>query len=135
MRKALTGLVIGLALGAVVCVGAQTQGDGFFVRLRLNGNILTATSGTATVTVPNSTDTLVGKATADTLTNKTLNAESTGNVLTLPVTLWQPTGTCSASGGPSDPYITFWHYYSTNAPTPTCVDGTNVLAHVLEYPD
>lgn len=40
--------------------------------LMVNGNTLAATSGTATITLPNSTDTLVGRATTDTLTNKRL---------------------------------------------------------------
>lgn len=42
--------------------------------LKINGNTLSATAGTATVTVPNSTDTLVARATTDTLTNKTLTS-------------------------------------------------------------
>jgi|GEM_PF-1713057 len=42
--------------------------------LKVNGNTVTASAGTATVTLPNSTDTLVGRATTDTLTNKTLTA-------------------------------------------------------------
>lgn len=40
--------------------------------LRVNGNTLSAAAGSATVTLPNSTDTLVGRATTDTLTNKTV---------------------------------------------------------------
>jgi hypothetical protein len=42
--------------------------------LKVNGNTLSATAGTATVTIPNATDTLVGRATTDTLTNKTITA-------------------------------------------------------------
>src|SRR5215510_10680509 len=40
-------------------------------RFKINGNTLSAAVGAATVRVPNSTDTLVARATTDTLTNKT----------------------------------------------------------------
>lgn len=38
-----------------------------------------ATAGTTTLTLPAATDTLIGKATTDTLTNKTFDANGTGN--------------------------------------------------------
>ena len=41
--------------------------------LKVNGNSLSASVGTATLTLPNSTDTLVGRATTDALTNKSVN--------------------------------------------------------------
>jgi hypothetical protein len=40
--------------------------------LRLNGNVLAASAGVATLTFPNTTDVMVGRATVDTLTNKTI---------------------------------------------------------------
>jgi hypothetical protein len=44
--------------------------------------VISTISNTGTLTLPTSTDTLVGKATVDTFTNKTFNANGTGNSIT-----------------------------------------------------
>src|SRR5210317_163053 len=44
--------------------------------------VISTISNTGTLTLPTSTDTLVGKATTDTLTNKTIDANGTGNSIT-----------------------------------------------------
>jgi hypothetical protein len=64
--------------------GALTKTIGFDASALTAGNKLTlaAAAGTAqTLTLPNATDTLVGKATADVFTNKTFDCDGAGNVL------------------------------------------------------
>ena len=56
--------------------GSQTLTD-----KTLTAPIISSISNTGTLTLPTSTDTLVGRATTDTLTNKTFDAEGTGNSL------------------------------------------------------
>lgn len=98
LTRAIAFFTVGIIMLLVVYPRGQYN-VGNFLYLYLNGNKVQATAGTATITVPNSTDTLVGKATTDTLTNKTLDAESTGNVLTLPFTLDVPVSNCTEVGG------------------------------------
>ncbi len=59
------------------------------VRFEVDGNttgivgvIATAFTTAKTVTLPNADDTLMGKATTDTMTNKTIDADGTGNSIT-----------------------------------------------------
>lgn len=64
---------------------------------KVNGNTLAATAGTATITLPNTSDTLVGRATTDTLTNKTLTAPAiNGGVINAASTV-SDTGTIAAT--------------------------------------
>lgn len=130
-RKHLLGAIVA-ALLLVGVVGAQTQ-VGNFLHIFINGNRVTATAGTAVVTVPNSTTTLVGHDTTNTLTNKTLDAEGTGNVLTLSFTEWWPAGVVDGA-----PYTVGWNTPSpagTTGPTDTANGSGVSLYHTLRFDD
>jgi hypothetical protein len=80
--------------------GIDTSGSGNIVTFSIDSTVVTLTgsqiltnktltapvissiSNTGTLTLPTSTDTLVGRATTDTLTNKTIDANGTGNSIT-----------------------------------------------------
>lgn len=65
--------------------------------LKINGNTLAATAGTATITLPNSSDTLVGRNTTDTLTNKTLTAPAINSGALDAASTVSDTGTIAAN--------------------------------------
>jgi hypothetical protein len=66
----------------------------------------------------------------DTLTNKTLDTEATGNVVTVPFTQWFVSAGCdNATAGP------VWDLPTANAPTPACVTGSNIQKGVLTFAD
>jgi hypothetical protein len=64
-----------------------------------------------------------------TFTNKTINQEGTGNVIT---TVWEASGRAalcnSSTPGPA------MDLFGSNAPTPNCLTGTNVQMGTLDYP-
>ena len=60
---------------------ATLTGSQTLTNKTLTAPVISTISNTGTVTLPTSTDTLVGRATTDTLTNKTFDANGTGNNL------------------------------------------------------
>lgn len=65
-----------------------------------------------------------------TLTNKTLNAESTGNVLTLPFTVWWPAATCEIGAA----YSAEWQSLTASTVGSFCEEA-NAAKGVLEFAD
>lgn len=91
-----TGVVQAGGVPVVTTTGAQT-----LTNKTLTAPIISTISNSGTLTLPSSTDTLVGRATTDTLTNKTLTAPTlTAPVLGTPAsgTLTNCTGLPVASG-------------------------------------
>lgn len=65
-----------------------------------------------------------------TLTNKTLNAESTGNTVTLLFTDYWPAALCQNATASSD-----WSLPTSNPAVAACVTGTNTQKGVLDFAD
>lgn len=87
-----TGAVHGVAGNVVGDTDAQTLTNKTINTasgnvLKVNGNTLAASAGSATLSVPNSTDTLVGRNTTDSLANKTLVAPVATSGITTDVVL------------------------------------------------
>lgn len=92
--------------------------------------IIATISNTGTVTLPTATDTLVARATTDTLTNKTIDAEGTGNLITLSHKIWMPAAICQ-----NVTPISAWSLPTTNSAVAACDTGTNTQKGTLEFAD
>jgi hypothetical protein len=72
----------------------------------------------------------VTASSSNTFTNKTIDAEGTGNVITIPFTVDWPGATCE-NGTP----YSVWSAASGELPTPTCVTGANQVFAQADYGD
>lgn len=61
-------------------------------------------------------------------TNKTYDAEGTGNTLTIPTKVWLPAAGCQASTATS-----FWDSLTANPAAAACVTGTNTQKGTLDF--
>lgn len=135
------------AQAVTITVAAQTSGaatlaipdragsDGTFAFVA--GNI-----GAATATTPSANDNDTSVATtayvqteltnyaadSKTLTNTTLNTESTGNAFTIPRRVYFPAAGCNNATAGS-----VWNLPTSNAPAAACITGTNTQKGVLDF--
>lgn len=117
----------------------------------INGLTITTTTGTLTITngktlsVSNTltlagtdsttitfqgTDTYMGRATTDTMTNKTYDVEGTGNVFTSMHKVF-----LAAAGCQNTTAISFWDLPTSTPAVAACVTGTNIQKGVLDFAD
>jgi hypothetical protein len=91
------------------------------------------TSGATTLTIPDmagTNDTFMFAAKAVTKTNLTLDAEGTGNTITIKRHKWIPAAGCNnATAG------TIWDLPASNPAVAACRTGTNTTKGVLEFAD
>jgi len=91
----------------------------------------TVPDAAAALTFPSGTDTLLGRATTDTLTNKSYDVEGTGNVLTTVTFIEWQSSTCiggtATSNFDDSPLLT--------EPAAACVAGTNITSARLDFDD
>lgn len=95
-----------------------------------SSNTLTLAGTDSTTLTFQGTDTYVGRATTDTLTNKTIDAEGTGVTLTIPVKWYLEAAGCqNATAG------LMWDTPTSNPAVAACVTGTNTQKGVAEFAD
>lgn len=77
---------------------------------------------------PSGVQNIVGDISTNTLTGKTINAESSGNVITNPSKLWIPAAGCNNATAYANLDLP-----TSNAPTPACQTGSNTTKGVLGF--
>lgn len=115
--------------GNTITTGTGVLTLGASKTLTANNTLTLAGTDSTTITFQG-TDTYVGRATTDTLTNKTVDAEATGNSITIPVNVWLPGAGCNNATASS-----FWDLPTATPAVATCVTGTNTQKGVLAFAD
>lgn len=84
--------------------------------------------GSVTVSLPAATGTVVLKDSTDTLTNKTIDGEGTGNSITLIDKVWFPAAGCNDTTATS-----FWDLLAADDPAVACLTGSNTTKGVMDF--
>lgn len=129
LSGAATGSVVinGVTSGSFTITGADAMAQS------VTATVAAQTSGAAVLTIPDMAgvnDTFAFIAKAGTFTNKTLDAEGTGNVLTIPRRIWLPAAGCNNATAGS-----IWDLPTSNPGVAACVTGTNTQKGVLDFAD
>ena len=116
----INGLAITASTGTLTVANSKTA--------TINNTITFAGTDSTTMTFPAATGTVVTTDSTATLTNKTFDAEGTGNSLTIPVKVWFP-----AAGINNTSVGSMWDLPTANAAVPTANTGTNVQKATLDF--
>jgi hypothetical protein len=115
----------GIIAGSGAPEGAVLSRQGSLY-LRTNGLVYKKATNTSTT----GWDELASLANTATFTNKTIDAEGTGNSITIPVKVFLPAAGCNNTTAGS-----FWDLPTSTAAVPACVTGTNIQKGVLDFAD
>lgn len=121
-RNQLLTLAAAAVMAAILTIATSAQ-VGYFTKI--------AVTDAQQHTVPAvASDTFGLLAAAQAFTNKTIDAEGTGNVVTIPDRFWLPAAYCQNVTA-----ITTWSLPTTNAAAATCNTGTNTQKGTLDFAD
>lgn len=109
----------GFRVGGAAASGNYLRGDG--------ANFVSSAIQDADIPAAITRDSEWPSATA-TLTNKTMDAEATGNVVTSPVEIFIPAASCDNATPSSN-----WDLPTSNAAVDACITGTNTQKGVLDF--
>lgn len=112
--------------GTTVGTTSGATSNGKCLEWDANGNIVTAASNAACGSGAGS----VTPSSTDTFTNKTYDAEGTGNILTQAFKIWFPAAGCNNATAAS-----FWDLPTSTPAVAACVTGTNTQKGVLQFAD